>query len=80
MGPKLLLGVNILFSFQEVAFHLITKAHHEICFKNSDPLPNLCPWKQPCPGMRVPVGWEQIGLLGQSAAFTIHKRRDPWFE
>lgn len=39
-GPKLLLGVNILFYLQAVAFHFIIKVYPKTCFKNRAPLPN----------------------------------------
>lgn len=38
VGFKLLLGINILFSFQEVAFHLIIKVHHKTFLKNKGSL------------------------------------------
>ena len=48
VGPKLLLGVNIPFYLQEVAFHLIIKVHHKMCFKNRAPLSNPLPLKSKC--------------------------------
>ena len=80
VDPRLLLGKNILFSFQKVAFHLIIKVYHKTFFKNKAPLPNPLPLKTTTWSYGSLFGWDQIGMLGQSATFTMYKRWDLWFE
>lgn len=78
-GPKLLLGVNILLSFQGVVAFLIIKAPHKALKNNNkDPSPKRPPLYATAHRDVGPrFGWDQTGMLDQSSTFTLDKRWDP---